>query len=233
MTNHGHLSPMFPLGGVFIPGDTVSLRVFEPRYVAMCHDLLASDELIFSTVMITAGSEVGGNDRRASVGTVVHVSDMFATSEGGYSIVGIAKNRCQVEEWLSDDPYPKALISDIGSCAVPVAGTAKVCRQISTVSQRIRSVWQQIADHRGEEMTSMPLLTQLAAGQWWSEKMTDVAVEAAFWNVVRHLPCGPQDRYSLLNAMNYVDRFRVLERILDDLAEVIAFQLLENPDDDS
>jgi uncharacterized protein len=233
MTNQSHPISMFPLSGVFIPGDTVSLRIFESRYVAMCHDLLAGDDLLFSTVMITAGSEVGGNDRRANVGTVVHVSDMFATSEGGYSIIGIAKNRCQVEEWLPDDPYPKALISDIGSCAVSTSEVPKVCRQISTMSQRIRSVWQQIADHRGEHITSMPVLTQLAAGQWWSDEMTDDAIELAFWNLVRHLPCGPQDRYSLLVTMNYDDRFRALQRILDDLVEVIAFQLLGNPDEES
>ena len=46
--------PMFPLGSVFVPGDMVSLRVFEDRYVAMVRDLLCtnSEAMQFGTVLI-------------------------------------------------------------------------------------------------------------------------------------------------------------------------------------
>ena len=85
--------------------------MFEPRYVAMCKDILAGTDLVFATVMITAGSEVGGNDRRGNVGTMVIIDQMFATDDGGYVLLGQAGERCAVNEWLPDSPYPRADIT--------------------------------------------------------------------------------------------------------------------------
>ena len=63
--------PMFPLGTVVFPGERLPLRVFEPRYRQLVLDCLAADSPVFGTTLIERGSEVGGGDERASVGTVM------------------------------------------------------------------------------------------------------------------------------------------------------------------
>jgi len=218
------ISPMFPLSGVFVPGDVVSLRVFEPRYVAMCKDILAGEDLSFATVMITAGSEVGGDDRRGDVGTLVAIEQMFATDDGGYVLLGRAGARCSVSAWLPDDPYPVAEISALGPLTFHLQSRDEVCDRLSMFAQRVRSLIFQLAEQRGISMEPLVELTQLAAGQWGFEAVGDDKIDGAFWTLIRHTPCGPQDRYALLRARNVEEGCVVLERILEHVAEVITFQ---------
>jgi Lon protease-like protein len=218
------ISPMFPLSGVFVPSDIVSLRIFEPRYVAMCKDILAGQELVFGTVMITAGSEVGGDDRRGDRGTLVSIEEMFATDDGGYVILGRAGERCSIETWLPDDPYPIADITALGPLQSTSSLRNEVCDRLTMIAQRVRSLIFQLAEQRGISMEPLAELTQLAAGQWGYDAPDDARIDAAFWSLIRHTPCGPQDRYALLRARDLNEGLVILERVLEHIAEVIAFQ---------
>ena len=223
---------MFPLGNVFIPGDVVSLRIFEERYVQMCRDLLQTqDEMTFCTVMITAGSEVGGNDRRGDVGTVVVIGQMYATAEGGYSVIGTATTRCRIAEWLPDNPYPHAEVVDAVALTCEAEKSSKMCSRMTMISQRVRSLLQQFANQKGFTLEPMPTLTQLAAGQWWVDSASDEVLEKSFWDLVRHVPCGALDRYALLQQDSWEMRMQTLNRIIDHVAEVIAFEAFSPPDE--
>lgn len=224
------ICPMFPLSGVFVPGDVVSLRVFEPRYVAMCKDILAGEDLTFATVMITAGSEVGGDDRRGDVGTVVAIEQMFATDDGGYVLIGRAGDRCVIEKWLPDNPYPIADIQTLGPMRIASASRDTTCDRLTMFAQRVRSLLFQLAEQRGINMEPLVDLTQLAAGQWGLDDPDDERVDGAFWSLIRHTPCGPQDRYALLRAHNMEEALTLLDRILEHVAEVIAFQSFPSED---
>jgi Lon protease-like protein len=215
---------MFPLSGVFVPGDAVSLRVFEPRYVEMCRDLLAGEDLVFATVMITAGSEVGGNDKRGDIGTLVAIEQMYATDDGGYVMFGRAGSRCSIAEWLPDDPYPAAEALVMAPLAVHAPDRDNVCDRLTMSAQRVRSLVYQLTEQRGIAMEPLAELTKLAAGQWTHDVQHDDAVDAAFWALVRHTPCGPHDRYVLLHADNVSTGLDILDRILEHVTEVIAFQ---------
>lgn len=215
---------MFPLSGVFVPGDVVSLRVFEPRYVAMCKDLLAGEEMIFATVMITAGSEVGGSDRRGDTGTMVSIEQMFATDDGGYVLIGHAGRRCAIEEWLPDDPYPIAEINEMSPLSFAGTTAMEMCDRITLLAQRNRSLVYQLAEQRGLSMEPLTELTRLAAGQWGDEQVTSENLDKQFWSLVRNTPCGPQDRYALLRAGDLNEALVILDRNLEHVAELIAFQ---------
>jgi len=223
--------PMFPLSGVFVPGDPVSLRVFEPRYVSMCKDILAGDSMSFATVMITAGSEVGGNDRRGEWGTFVQIRDMYVTEEGGYMLLGVAGERCKIMQWLPDDPYPKALVEQRQTSEIQMNVFGVLCDRLTMSAQRVRSLIQQLADMRDMQMEPLPGLTKVAAGQWAPDHADVRAWDHAFWEVVRHTPCGPQDRYALLCLDEADKRLDILDRILDHVAEVIAFHGSSPPSD--
>ena len=66
-------TPMFPLQSAMLPGESLPLRVFEPRYGALVRDCLATDDPAFGVVLIARGREVGGGDERHSVGALARI----------------------------------------------------------------------------------------------------------------------------------------------------------------
>lgn len=102
---------MFPLGAVLVPGMVMPLHVFEPRYRELVKDCQAGDQQ-FGVVLIERGSEVGGGDQRASVGTLAEMVQVEETPDGRYGLVAVGTRRIRVTEWLDDDPYPRARVEE-------------------------------------------------------------------------------------------------------------------------
>jgi len=86
---------MFPLGTVLFPGALLPLHVFEPRYRAMVRDCVAADHE-FGVVLIERGSEVGGGDIRAMVGTVARIVQLAETPDGRYALVAAGTRRIRI-----------------------------------------------------------------------------------------------------------------------------------------
>jgi Lon protease-like protein len=104
---------MFPLGTVLFPSAVLPLHVFEPRYRAMVHHLLGDGvEPELGVVMIERGSEVGGGDVRAVVGTLARIASAEELPDGRWAMVTFGVSRIEVVEWLPDDPWPRALVAD-------------------------------------------------------------------------------------------------------------------------
>jgi Lon protease-like protein len=101
------IMPMFPLGSVLMPAMPLPLRIFEPRYLKLLGDLVASKNPEFGVVLIERGQEVGGGEKRMSLGTIASVTDI-GTSEEFYGLESVGSKRFRVNAWLPDDPYPIA-----------------------------------------------------------------------------------------------------------------------------
>jgi Lon protease-like protein len=103
---------MFPLSAVVFPHQEIPLLVFEPRYQQLIHDVQATDGR-FGICLIARGSEVGGHDERYNVGTLVRILDVWPMAGEQYllHVEGVA--RCGVDEWLVDDPYPRARLRSL------------------------------------------------------------------------------------------------------------------------
>ena len=99
--------PMFPLGSVLLPAMPLQLRIFEPRYLKLLGDLVASDKPEFGVVLIERGQEVGGGERRMEIGTLASVSEI-GTTEDFLGLQSVGSSRFRVNAWLPDDPYPIA-----------------------------------------------------------------------------------------------------------------------------
>ena len=99
--------PMFPLGSVLMPAMPLPLRIFEPRYLKLLGDLVAEENPEFGVVLIERGQEVGGGEKRMSLGTIASVTDI-GTSEEFYGLESVGSKRFRVNAWLPDDPYPIA-----------------------------------------------------------------------------------------------------------------------------
>jgi uncharacterized protein len=102
---------MFPLSTVLFPHACLPLHVFETRYRALMADCRGQGGE-FGVVLIARGSEVGGGDQRVDVGTLARISRLSELDDGRMLVLAEGVRRLQVCRWLTDDPYPRAEVTD-------------------------------------------------------------------------------------------------------------------------
>jgi uncharacterized protein len=73
--------PLFPLSTVLFPGGTLSLRIFETRYLDMIRDC-ARQGTGFGICLILQGEEAGDPSIPAATGTLAHISDFHTLPDG-------------------------------------------------------------------------------------------------------------------------------------------------------
>ena len=98
--------PIFPLAGVLLlPGGTLPLNIFEPRYLAMVDAVLAGDRII-GMVQPAKGDEEMDVPALAPIGTAGRISSFSETLDGRYliTLTGICRFRIEAET-TSGTPY--------------------------------------------------------------------------------------------------------------------------------
>lgn len=103
---------MFPLGSVLFPYMPLPLRIFEERYRIMLGTVLDDAEPAFGVVLIERGFEAGGGDHRFGIGTLARLTHVAAGATDVH-VVARGAERFEVEEWLPDDPYPRAKVRPV------------------------------------------------------------------------------------------------------------------------
>lgn len=94
--------PIFPLAGaVVMPGVQLPLNIFEPRYLQMVKDVLATDHLI-GMIQPTTDSDRDRNPPIQRVGCAGRITSYSETSDGRIVLVLTGICRFQVSEELSD-----------------------------------------------------------------------------------------------------------------------------------
>lgn len=192
-------TPMFPLGTVLMPTALLPLHVFEPRYRALVDDVLASDARELGIVLIERGHEVGGGDVRTSVGTAARVLDAQRTPDGRWGLVVFGARRIRIEEWLDDDPYPRARVVDW-----PDEGEEAPAGLLQEAVALLRRALALAA-----ELGTAPAPATV--------ELAEDAADASF-RIAAVAPLGPADRQALLAAPDVASR---LERAIDLLTEGI------------
>ncbi len=201
---------MFPLGTVLLPGGMLPLHVFEPRYRAMVQDCLAADAPEFGVVLIDRGHEVGGGDVRRGVGTVARMLQVAQLEGGRYAVVAVGTRRIRVDEWLPDDPYPRADVSDWpdddGGDDVD-----ERYRAVAAKAKRITALAVELGDVAGDPSTDL----------------SDDPLVGAYQLVVL-APLSSADQYDLLAAAGTAERLALLDERLDDVEATQRFRLGTN-----
>ncbi|HWA61018.1 MAG TPA: LON peptidase substrate-binding domain-containing protein [Caulobacteraceae bacterium] len=97
--------PVFPLdGALLLPGATLPLQIFEPRYLNMVDDVMAGDRLI-GMVQTKAGGD-RARPRLARVGCAGRITSYAETGDGRYLITLTGVCRFEVgEELPTPTPY--------------------------------------------------------------------------------------------------------------------------------
>jgi Lon protease-like protein len=89
--------PLFPLSAVLFPGGTLSLRIFERRYLDMVRDC-ARRGSGFGVCLILDGSETGAPAVPAAVGTLARITDFHTLPDGLLGIDTEGGRRFHVQE---------------------------------------------------------------------------------------------------------------------------------------
>jgi hypothetical protein len=198
---------MFPLGSVLLPGMVLPLHVFEDRYRALMRDCLAADRR-FGVTLIERGSEVGGGDIRAMAGTIAEILQAEELPDGRFAIVAVGSHRIRVQEWLPDDPYPRAEVEDWPD--VPSTQPEEAVAAYEERAAQLRRV--------------LAMAVELGADADPLVELADDADIGSFQIGVLS-PIGALDRQRLLTAPGVDARLTLLEELLDDQELMIRARL--------
>jgi Lon protease-like protein len=198
--------PMFPLSSVVFPHAPVALHVFEPRYRSLVADCLAGDGR-FGVVLITRGSEVGGGDRRVEVGTVASIESAEPLGDGRWFLEARGLGLLRVTRWMGEDPYPRALVEDLGTEPTP---DGHALRRAEAEVRRVRGLLSELGD-----VPAVPGTMALA----------DTPDEMA-WRLCALAPVTAFDRQRLLEAPDPDTRLALLidlvRHVGDDVHRILA-----------
>ena len=193
------------------------LHVFEPRYRALMRDCLDGDHR-FGVILIERGSEVGGGDVRATLGTRSRITKAVELPDGRWLLEVVGESVVAVDQWLPDDPYPVALVREhrpdraepgdpvpsVGAAPAPDAtGTAAL---LDAATQRVRRARALLAEHGG----APPLPPELLLDG-------DGDREAAAWDLCGAAPISAYDAQRLLAARDVATRAGLLLELMEDL----------------
>lgn len=200
--------PMFPLGTVLFPSMLLPLHIFEPRYRALARVLVRAPGVQpeFGVVLIERGHEVGGDDVRTNVGTVARVRRAQELPDGRWALLTAGTRRIRVEEWLPDDPYPRAMVVDL----VDGEGTVDEAAWAAVEAKLRRSL--ALAAELGEARA--PAIIELAADR-----------ALATLQAAAVAPIGPLDQQALLALDDPAARLARLDALLDDQLVVLEARL--------
>ena len=173
--------PMFPLGSVLFPYMPLQLRVFEERYLVMLARVLDSEPAEFGVVLIERGQEVGGGERRFSIGTVARVTQLEAP-EGYLELVVQGERRIEVTEWMPEDPHPLATVRALPDLK-----------------------WDDVLLPRREQAEhlvrrTLSLASEFSDQEWSPDVVLSHDPTAAAWQLAAIAPVGPLDQITLLRS---------------------------------
>ncbi len=209
--------PMFPLQSALLPGEVLPLRIFEPRYAELVKDCLAMTEPAFGVVLITQGAEVGGGDVRGDVGVLAHIAEYADHGMGLYQLQALSGERIRVQEWLPDDPYPRAVVQPWPDEPGPPVSHER----IGEVVDRILALYQMVATARGATLRADALAVEPEVADDPSRHLYALAAR---------VPMGQADRYAVLCAPTLAERVDVLTDAIETVSAMVEFQLAAEED---
>ena len=198
--------PMFPLGTVLMPNMVLPLHIFEPRYRTMFHDLVDGDRE-FGVVQIARGSETGGGDVRGDVGTIARIVQAEELDDGRWVAVTVGTRRIRVTEWLPDDPYPQALVTELAEDGIDDGVRARRDELLPRV-RRLLALRSELGDE------TVPSTFDLAS---------DDAVSC--WQLLVLTPLGDLDAQALLGTDGWDERLDRFAQLLTELEEMSELEL--------
>lgn len=207
---------MFPLGTVLVPGMSLPLHVFEPRYRALAQRCV-DEGLPFGVTLIARGFEVGGGEIRHDLGCLAEIEHAVRSEDGRWGLLCKGSQRFDVIRWLDDDPYPQAEIR-LRPDPVPTVPAGAEGSPTEVLSERVDAL-------------KVLLRRTLAVGSEVGMQVQPATVEIAddpieaTWNICELAPIGDHDRFEVLGVDDPFDRVETLTRLVAGARELIQYEM--------
>lgn len=196
--------PMFPLGSVLLPGALVPLRLFEPRYLRLYADVGDGGE--FGVALIERGREVGGDDTRFDVGCAARIVASSPMADGSILVLVAGTHRLRVDEWLPDDPYPRARVAPLED-GPATDRTSELAERCSAAYRTVRALLSELGADVGDEQ----------------ELSSDPGL--ATFQIAHLAPLQELDKLRLLETGDPDERATLLQEYLENLQQLLRLQL--------
>lgn len=148
--------PLFPLKTVLLPGNRLSLKIFETRYLDMIARCMRENQA-FGVVLIHSGEESQLVSDIYSIGTTATIIDWEHRPDGLLGISAEGQQRFEIEStWSQDDGLVLADIS-----LLEETEPADTPTQYHYMVELLDHVNAQIGQHRDEHQNFNEMLYQL------------------------------------------------------------------------
>ena len=204
--------PMFPLGSVLLPAMPLPLRIFEQRYLKLLGDLMASDKPEFGVVLIERGKEVGGGEKRMSIGTIASVTEIGTTQEF-LGLESFGSQRFRVNAWLPDDPYPLADIDLLPD----LIWDDSLLDAKAHLETKVRQL--------------LAFVSEFGSLQFGADIEFSVDPMEACWQMAGVLPVGPLDQIDLLSSQSADELISRTYEIVKTANETLTAMINQQPND--
>lgn len=200
--------PLFPLGTVLLPGASLPLHIFEPRYRQLTVDLVtgAVPGRCFGVIAIKQGHEVGGIDdtRLHDIGCTAVLREAKRLPDGRFDIMTSGERRFRVVDIdRHSAPYLMGTVE-----FVPDAEACAHDELLPLLAAAAR------AAHRCYCATAW-------RNEDWHEPGSDVSPQALAHLLASDCLLSLEDRQDLLEETNPADRLRLVRRMLCREAEFL------------
>ena len=206
---------MFPLQRLPLPGSSLPLHVFEPRYGELTRSCLDGDGL-FGVVLIMRGSEVGTDPTqvRSDTGVLARILRARPLEGERWILETECLDRLRVHRWLADDPYPRALTRTWSDPPVPDGASVGPTELVTGAYRRI------VALLGTDRTAGVPTLA--------FDGLSSDPSRAAY-QLCSAAPVGELDRLRLLEVPGATERLGLLAELLGGVEETL--RLLRGSDD--
>jgi uncharacterized protein len=195
--------PLFPLGTVLLPGATLPLHIFEPRYRQLCIDLTTGEvpDREFGVVAVREGwaPDDDGIEGLHSIGCTALLGEVKQLPDGRFDIVTCGARRFRLLDLDTDSrPYLVGTVENLPDEPTDDAAAEEVIRILSTAAR---------AAHR-----------RYCAAAWktgdWAEPEPDVEPGALPHVLAADCLLPVSDRQRLLELTSPIERLRLVRVLL-------------------
>ncbi|OLF04383.1 peptidase [Actinophytocola xinjiangensis] len=206
--------PLFPLQTVLLPGTTLPLHIFEPRYRQLTVDLItgALPDKRFGVVALAPSheAEITSRDQLREIGCAALLRQAKRLPDGRFDIVTAGERRFRLLAVDSSSaPYLMGAVEWVPDTPAVIPGQRDAQSTINSLIGAARSAYRrycQAAWQQGD----------------WDEPAEDVAVETLAHLLATDCLLPLEDRQRLLEETRPLHRLRLAGRLLNREAGILA-----------
>ncbi len=154
--------PLFPLNTVLFPGQSMQLHVFEDRYRALVHHLLAipdRSQRLFGVVAIREGYEVGTHGVQSvhRVGCVAQMTSVVPDEDGTFDIEIVGRERFHLQSLDASGTYLVGRVHTAPDAGDPAASAGGTSPEAARAKETFAAYRARLSELRGAEVLDVEL----------------------------------------------------------------------------